>query len=99
MTESPKGLNTLDDFNNPEGVFPLPVLKMLLIQHAEVQAVFQDKLVQCIYSASTLRNQRTRPGYPGSRPNGSSPGSLKKIGYLTPSAKSRKGMGQPTAPK
>ena len=47
MTESPKGLNTLDDFNNPEGVFPLPVLKMLLIQHAEVQAVFQDKLVQC----------------------------------------------------
>ena len=47
MEASPKGINTLDDFNNPEGVFPLPVLKMLLIQHAEVQDKFHDKLVQC----------------------------------------------------
>ena len=44
---SPKSLNKLENFNDHGGVFPLPILKMLLINHADVEVIFNDQLVQC----------------------------------------------------
>ena len=44
---SHKRLNNIDHFNDPEGVFPLPILKMLLLNHADVETIFNDQLVRC----------------------------------------------------